>query len=284
MQGRSPSATWTVSYELPSCFTDNWSSAKVLAWTLLDIPNARILPPSDGRIEDHDRRSWWQTAVDLLMFGKGWIDLAQELQRWRMNDYFANDSVLSFVRNTWGETIIALEWYLLLHPRANETISGHVTGIRRQSPNYGLAGEKVDIATSTELFNQLLKVRDHHPAFKLVDVLLGKNSGEKFTKHGATTSGTDSAHLASHFSLQAGNWSPTIESSDELMIAGRSAVLTVAKYEGWYHKIHDLRRESHDPESTLTDIEIREITVLVSGMGYLGNFVFDDDLSCFIRG
>jgi hypothetical protein len=275
-------SSWIVTHQLPECFADSWSSAKVLAWKLLDIPDAQMSPATAMDHYGDNARSWWQAVVDILMYGKGWTDLARELRRWRMTGYIADDPVLSFVKNTWGEAIIALECYLVLHPKANELITQHVMSARGQKYTSSEVEHHVDASLADDLFNQLRRLSDEHPAHELIGVLISQNEIESRQNMNDMGS-TDSAHLSSHFRHDVAEWSPTIERGDSVILSGRSSVLELTRYEGWYHKLHDLRFESLKDDSSLTDIEITEVNVIIAGLGSLGNFVFDHDLLCFVR-
>ena len=289
MSEQRPQTTWIVSHELPTSFGDNWSSAKVLAWTLLDVSDVRIEMAPDSRFSVEDQYSWWLAAIELLTFGKGWGDLAAELRRWRMNNYVANDPVLKFVKNTWGETLVALEWYLLLHPYVRERVFQTVMAARGIQVKGDALSLERDAGFVVELFNRIENLPEHHPSMPFVRALIGDTANERMIEHVIKKTdefmlgSSDPAHLSSHFSQDGVEWSSRIEPTDSIALVANHAILTVEKYEGWYHKIHDLHRESTEPENGLTDKEITSITVFVKDLGCLGTFVFDEGMQCFIR-
>ena len=123
MSHEARSSMWSVNFPTPDSFLDDWTDAKALVWILLGIEGASLIPSRDN-IEPHSPsgRSWWQAAVDLLALGEGWADIAGELRQWRLRGYPPQGPVLSFVKSTWGDTIVALELYLSSHPWANANI------------------------------------------------------------------------------------------------------------------------------------------------------------------
>ena len=58
------------------------------------------------------------------------------------------------------------------------------------------------------------------------------------------------------------------------------AVLELAHYEAWYHKIHDLRRASLTGE--ITNHEISTVDVRIKGIGSIGVFEFNPSINAFV--
>ena len=282
MSDTSRATPWIVSYDLPTCFGDGWSAAKVLTWKLLDVPGAQLVPSPDLDDAFNDSRSWWQAVVDVLMYSKGWTNLAEELRRWRMYGYPADDPVLSFVKQTWGKTLIALEWYLATHPFAAEKICEQVTRARGLPYTEPHIDGRLDVSLIVDLTNQVQRLDRNHPAHNLMNLLVFNVELDELNEH-TSFGGSDSAHLALHFCVKDTHGAASRDPSMSVMISHHSAILYLEKYEGWYHKLHDLRFDSLNNDSYLTNIEITEVNVIITGMGSLGTFVFDESVSCFIR-
>jgi len=56
-----------------------WMHARALAWNLLDNPYVALQPILDDKAISG---GVWQSVLDLLAFGQGWIDIARELRNW----------------------------------------------------------------------------------------------------------------------------------------------------------------------------------------------------------
>jgi hypothetical protein len=92
--------------------------------------------------------------------------------------------------------------------------------------------------------------------------------------------GGDEAHLSPHFTHEWMEVSLRIEEGDTVRISNSYAVLELAHYEAWYHKIHELRRASLTGE--ITSEEISTVDVRVKGIGSIGVFEFNPSINAFV--
>ena len=165
MSHETRSSMWSVNFPTPDSFLDDWTDAKALVWILLGIEGASLIP-SRGNIEPHSPggRSWWQAAVDLLALGEGWADIAGELRQWRLRGYPPQGPVLSFVKSTWGDTIVALELYLSSHPWANANIANYVFEAREDAAARLTEPSEISARKLKELFELTQHAKVRHPA------------------------------------------------------------------------------------------------------------------------
>ena len=274
------SSMWSVNFPTPNSFLDEWTDAKALVWNLLGIEGASLIPSRDN-IELHSPsgRSWWQAAVDLLALGEGWADIAGELRQWRLRGYPPQGPVLSFVKSTWGDTIVALELYLSTYVWANSNIANYVFAAREGAAPRPTEPTEIGSRELQELFELTQHAKVRHPAGYLTSVLIDDSHRE--AQHlFVQQSGGDEAHLSPHFTHEWMEVSLRIEEGDTVRINNSYAVLELAHYEGWYHKIHDLRRASLTGE--ITSQEISTVDVRINGIGSIGVFEFDASINGFV--
>ena len=94
-----------------------WMHARALAWNLLDNPYVALQPI----LEDKSISGGvWQSVLDLLAFGQGWVDIARELRNW--NYQVIEEPVYSRITKDLGPALVALELYLNVFPKANQAI------------------------------------------------------------------------------------------------------------------------------------------------------------------
>ena len=271
---------WSVNFPTPDSFLDDWTDAKALVWILLGIEGASLIPSRDN-IEPHSPsgRSWWQAAVDLLALGEGWADIAGELRQWRLRGYPPQGPVLSFVKSTWGDTIVALELYLSSHPWANANIANYVFEAREDAAARLTEPTEISARKLKELFELTQHAKVRHPAGYLTSVLIHDSITESYDWNEGP-GGSDSAHLSAHFTHEWMEVSLRIEEGDTVRINNSFAVLELAHYEAWYHKIHDLRRASLTGE--ITNHEISTVDVRINGIGSIGVFEFSPSINAFV--
>ena len=274
------SSMWSVSFPTPNSFLDNWTDAKALVWNLLDIEGAALIPSRDN-IDPHSPsgRSWWQAAVDLLALGEGWADIAGELRQWRLRGYPPQGPVLSFVKSTWGDTIVALELYLSRYAWANSNIANHVFAAREGAVGRPTEPTEIGIRELQELFQLTQHAKVRHPAGFLTSVLIDDSITESYDWH-VDQGGSDNAHLSPHFTHEWKEVSLQIEEGDTVRVNNSYAVLELTHYEAWYHKIHDLRRASLTGE--ITNHEISTVDVRIKGIGSIGVFEFNPSINAFV--
>ena len=274
------SSMWSVSFPTPNSFLDDWTDAKALVWILLGIDGAALVPSRDN-IDPHtpSGRSWWQAAVDLLALGEGWADIAGELRQWRLRGYPPQGPVLSFVKSTWGDTIVALELYLSTYAWANSNIANYVFAAREGVAPRPTEPTEIGARELQELFELTQHAKVRHPAGHLTSVLIDDSHRE--AQHlFVQQSGGDEAHLSPHFTHEWMEVSLRIEEGDTVRINNSYAVLELAHYEAWYHKIHDLRRASLTGE--ITSQEISTVDVRIKGIGSIGVFEFNPSINAFV--
>ena len=280
MSHEARSSMWSVNFPTPDSFLDDWTDAKALVWILLGIEGASLIPSRDN-IEPHSPsgRSWWQAAVDLLALGEGWADIAGELRQWRLRGYPPQGPVLSFVKSTWGDTIVALELYLSSHPWANANIANYVFEAREDAAARLTEPTEISARKLKELFELTQHAKVRHPAGYLTSVLIHDSITESYDWNEGP-GGSDSAHLSAHFTHEWMEVSLRIEEGDTVRINNSYAVLELAHYEAWYHKIHDLRRASLTGE--ITNHEISTVDVRIKGIGSIGVFEFNPSINAFV--
>jgi hypothetical protein len=274
------SSMWSVNFPTPDSFLDDWTDAKALVWILLGIDGAALVPSRDN-IEPHSPsgRSWWQAAVDLLALGEGWADIAGELRQWRLRGYPPQGPVLSFVKSTWGDTIVALELYLSTYAWANSNIANYVFAAREGAAPRPTEPTEIGARELQELFELTQHAKVRHPAGFLTSVLIDDSITESYDWN-ESPGGSDNAHLSPHFTHEWMNVSLRIEDGDTARVNNSYAVLELAHYEAWYHKIHDLRRASLTGE--ITSQEISTVDVRVKGIGSIGVFEFNPSINAFV--
>jgi hypothetical protein len=187
--------------------------------------------------------------------------------------------VLSFVKSTWGDTIVALELYLASHAWANSNIANYVFAARESAT--GRSTERSEIGTPElqKLYELTQHAKVRHPAGYLTSVLIDDSHRE--SQHLVTKQDEgDGAHLSPHFTHQWMEVSLRIEEGDTVRVSHSYAVLELAHYEAWYHKIHDLRRASLTGE--ITSQEISTVDVRINGIGSIGVFEFDASINGFV--
>jgi hypothetical protein len=187
--------------------------------------------------------------------------------------------VLSFVKSTWGDTIVALELYLSSHTWANSNIANYVFEARESAAVRLTEPTEISAHKLKELFELTQHAKVRHPAGYLTSVLIDDSITESYDWN-KSPGGSDSAHLSAHFTHQWMEVSLRIEEGDTVRINNSYAVLELAHYEAWYHKIHDLRRASLTGE--ITSQEISTVDVRINGIGSIGVFEFNPSINAFV--
>ena len=99
-----------------------WTALLPVAWKMIPTNN-RLIHPSG----DHQAACcWWNTALHLLGLGMGWTNIATGLQNWRRLDYPTNHPILQLVFDSYGESIEALEAFLMMKPQRNLAFSNNL--------------------------------------------------------------------------------------------------------------------------------------------------------------
>ena len=253
-----------------------WNQAKGLVWPLLDLQGVTLKAPE--RIDDSPNFSWWLALLDLLVFGAGWTNVAEDLTKWRRGGYQTNGSpVLEFVKNNWGESVCALEYHLYRHKYSLATITEYALRSRGQEVRSPLPDSILEDYDRSNVHNTL-RFRDSSEGnWGLVSGLcLGEDRpGEDFCE-------SDCGHLSSHFALV---WEDKsvheLGPTDIFQFTDPVVIVTLESYEGWYSKIHEARKDFENDLDSL--IQINTISVHVEGLGYLGTFVYNKALGGFMR-
>lgn len=253
-----------------------WNQAKGLVWPLLDLQGVTLKAPE--RIDDSPNFSWWLALLDLLVFGAGWTNVAEDLTKWRRGGYQTNGSpVLEFVKNNWGESVCALEYHLYRHKHSLATITEYARRARGKEVSSRLPESILEDYDRSNVHNTL-RFRDSSEGnWGLVSALcLGENQpGENFCE-------SDCGHLAAHFALI---WEDKsiheLGPNDIMEVSKNFSIITLESYEGWYSKIHEARKDFENDLDSL--IQINTISVHVEGLGYLGTFVYNKALGGFRR-
>lgn len=280
---------WSVTYPPPSCFLDSWSWARGLVWGLVGIPGSRLIP-QESPFRDPSAtymaqsRSWWLAALDLLVFGEGWTDIPGNLTAWRQRDYSADTAILGFVARSFGPTIAALEAYLYAYEYARLAIAEYALRARQVSvADLDLSEPKRHIspAEGDELLNLVRNLESRHYAGHMIHHLLSPEDFDSWsTKDWIGHMPGDSAHLSPHFTNLWADVDNSVSPNDTVLFtADNSAILTTAQYEGWYHKLHELRRDTFN--GRLSETAVSRVTVRVMGLGWLGEFQYDETLAGF---
>jgi hypothetical protein len=253
-----------------------WNQAKGLVWPLLDLQGVTLKAPE--RIDDSPNFSWWLALLDLLVFGAGWTNVAEDLTKWRRGGYQTNGSpVLEFVKNNWGESVCALEYHLYRHKYSLATITEYALRSRGQEVRSPLPESILEDYDRSNVHNTL-RFRDSSEGnWGLVSGLcLGEDRpGEDFCE-------SDCGHLASHFALVWHDKSiKELGPNDIMEVSKHFAIITLESYEGWYSKIHEAKTSfERDLDS---NYQINNISVNVERLGHLGRFVFNKALGGFMR-
>ena len=270
-------------------FSDDptWSAARSLWWLLLDSEHVRVSLKSDD--SEMSRQAHWQGALDLLAFGKGWVQIPQELGRWREAGYPHSDPILRFIAINFGESIAYLELYLKLYAEAELAIRAYLL------PHGDANSELEVISYRADDINDLVSyvlARSMGPetstAAQHAGVFMPWLLQEKrkiFNDENLRSfdsGGWDPSHMSPHFSS---TWveAPTeFEPGDtiEVISASRWRV-EFTRYTHWYRKLNHLLTE--DQWSQFTDAEAQSVDVIVNGVGYLGTFVHDESSGRLVR-
>ena len=280
---------WSVTYPPPRCLVDPWSSARVLIWGLVGIPGSRLLPPelpfrdpSDTNIAQS--RSWWLAALDLLVYGEGWTDIAGDLTAWRQRGYGADTAILGFISRSFGPTIAALEAYLYAYDTARLSIAEYAARARQPAigdPDLRSPKRHISRAEGEYLLSLLHDLKSGHPEGCMIDQLFPSwDLNSWSTKDWIGHMPGDSAHLSPHFTNLWADVDNSLAPDDTVLFtADNSVILTTAQYEGWYHKLHELRRDTI--YGRLSKTIVSRVTVRVMGLGWIGEFEYNDTVAGF---
>lgn len=280
---------WSVTYPPPRCFIDHWSSARGLVWGLVGIPGSRLIPPYSPSRDPSDEhiaqsRSWWLAALDLLIYGEGWTDIPRDLTGWRNRGYRAETAILGFIARSFGPTIAALEAYLYGYETARLSIAEYARRARQpelEDPDHSELNRHISRSEGEELINFVRELTSRHHAGHMIDQLLRSWDFNSWsTKDWIGQMPGDSAHLSPHFTNLWADVDNSLAPDDSVLFtADNSVILTTARYEGWYHKLHELRRDTLN--GRLSEAVASRVTVRVTGLGWLGEFSYDGAVDGF---
>ena len=264
-----------------------WSAARSLWWLLLDSEHVRVALRSDDA--EMSRQAHWQGALDLLAFGKGWVQIPQELGRWREAGYPHSDPILRFIAINFGESIAYLELYLKLYADAELAIRTYLVphGDGNSEPEVAsYRPDDINDLVSYVLANSL------NPETSIVvphaQVFMSWLLQEKrkiFNDENLRTfdsGGWDPSHISPHFSNTWVEGSTEFEPGDTIEVLSDSRWrVEFARYTHWYRKLTQVLNE--DEWSQFTDNEPQFVDVFVNGVGYLGTFMHDERSGRLIR-
>jgi hypothetical protein len=232
-----------------------WNSLVPLSWKLLDLPGTRVPAPSGNQLESV--AGWWMPALHILAFGLGWTDLGKGLQHWREDGYRTDNPVLSFIYNTYGPSIQALEIWLM--HLAGAQLTENLKNLRTAETYRPSPRDFTFIEDADQRIRKFCGLSEIGPRHSLGAKLI--------------SGGTDPLHLTLHFP----EFEPLMREpdyQDEETDGGfeRPYVLRVASYNEWPSAL-----------AKSTGTYGRRTAVFVDGIGYLGIFAFDYDSKRWYR-
>jgi hypothetical protein len=261
----------------------DWLNARGLVWSLVDLLGVVAFPRVD---ESHKQAGHgvWQAALDLLAYGNGWVNIRRELNAWALQGFSVIDEpILARLKHDLGESLWALVWYLNEYPWASDQIENYLTSIQMrfvfpESERHTFEGRGPNFLDPQQI-RGLINDRGIRERFPFTSVLLDDDGGK------------DPAHLSPHFAFQG---APTPEREDLMLevITESHIQVEFRTYARWYERLHeelDLRSQGFTPQ----DLAIDELSVWVNpgliadiwvrGIGFLGQFVLDEERQRFVR-
>jgi hypothetical protein len=264
-----------------------WSAARSLWWLLLDSEHVRVSLNSDD--SEMSRQANWQGALDLLAFGKGWVQIPQELGWWRQAGYPHSDPILRFIAINFGESIAYLELYLKLYAEAELAIRAYLlphgdANSELEVISYGAddINDLVSYVLARSMGAETSAAVQHARVFMPWLLQEKRKIFNNENLRSFDSGGWDPSHMSPHFSSTWVEASTEFEPGDtiEVISASRWRV-EFARYTHWYHKLTQLLTE--DQWSQFTDTEPQSVDVIVNGVGYLGTFVHDESSGRLVR-
>jgi len=255
-----------------------WMHARALAWNLLDNPYVALQPILDDKAISG---GVWQSVLDLLAFGQGWIDIARELRNW--NYQVIEEPVFSRITKDLGPALVALELYLNVFPEANQAIARNLASFSIHGPQTErfMAPADSDYTFALGDFVEKAQIRERYPiTAPLLDVIdLGNFASNR---------DTDPAHLASHFNYDYVALSAEIDNSlSATQIGDNHFQVSFDTYPRWYESLHEYFSGNHSSRSTSSHVPVDAsdliVDVFVKYMGFIGQFHVDQNRSRFVR-
>lgn len=269
---------WTVKDEI-GVFDNETSfestNARALFWNLVDNPSVVSLP---SITEDNREmgKGVWLGVLDLLAYGCGWTNIRRELNWWAMGGFEVIDEpVFGRLNRDLGPALLALVWYLNKYEKAATRIESYLTSIGLPSftdEESGIYdGRGPDFLELSEI-ESYLEHQDIKQRYPVTAVLL---DGE----------GDDPAGLVRAFTFE------SLSEDDEdrtsvVEIDEHHLQIAFQNYSHWYRNLHRLvdefMVEAWGSEGLLSPRGFR-VDVWVRGIGFLGQFVFDEERNRFVR-
>ena len=257
-----------------------WMHARSLAWNLLDNPYVALQPILDNKLISV---GVWQSVLDLLAFGQGWVDIARELRNW--NYEVIDDPIYSRITKDLGPALVALELYLNVFPKANQAIAWNLSRFSIDGPEterYVVPAES-DYTFALGDFVEKAQIRERYPiTAPLLDVI---DLGNLWSNRDA-----DPAHLASHFNYEFIDFSaktgvPLPISATQ--VGANHFQVSFDTYPRWYESLHEyfLRNQSSRSTSGYMPVDASDLVVdvFVKYMGFIGQFHVDQNRGRFVR-
>lgn len=236
-----------------------WTALLPVAWKMIPTNN-RLIPPSG----DHQAACcWWNTALHLLGLGMGWTNIATGLQNWRRLDYPTNHPILRLVFDSYGESIEALEAFLVMKPQINLEFSNNLNFGHRYLVEEFLVIRFEDFDISTpERYLEQAKIRHRFDKrWRLAENLL--------------LGGTDPCHLSDHFPFGNGLNEGIIyeakhyEEPEFIFEFGPRIGIRIDSYQDFPYHLNRVREAfNSDMSSNLI------ISVFINSLGHLGDFAY----------
>lgn len=251
-----------------------WSAARSYWWLLLDAERLHVAPldPSTPSALNAP----WQGALDLLAFGKGWTDLPEELERWRIAGYPRADPILRFVTDNLGATVALLELYLKVFPWAETKIRQYLAeaGGATYPELENKTWNQIDLDGLAGTVRRVVMTEPNSASSHFVRMFMPWLLDPEGPLVAEVAWG-DESHMSVHFAHLWSGSPETSFASDDLVTCISDARWRVefARYTDWYAKLSHLLLE---PEwSQLADRAPGEVDVFIAGVGHLGSFGLD---------
>jgi hypothetical protein len=257
-----------------------WMHARSLAWNLLDNPYVALQPILDNKSISG---GVWQSVLDLLAFGQGWVDIARELRNW--NYEVIDEPIYSRITKDLGPALVALEFYLNVFPKANQAIAWNLSRFSIYGPETEryVAPADSDYTFALGDFVEKAQIRKRYPiTAPLLDVI---DLGNLWSNRDA-----DPAHLASHFNYEFINFSdetgvPLPLSATQ--VGANHFQVSFDTYPRWYESLHEYFSGNHSSRSTSgfmpVDASDLVVDVFVKYKGFIGQFHVDQNRGRFVR-
>lgn len=244
-----------------------WTALLPMAWKMIPTTN-RLVPPASDRHEA--ACCWWNTALHLLGLGMGWTDIAKGLQHWRNLGYPTDHPILRLVHKSYGESIEALEAFLVMKPQINLEFSNNLNFghpyVAEEIPL--IRFDDFDISSPKRYLEQAKNRHRFDKRWKLAgNLLLG---------------GTDPCHLSDHFPFGNGLNQGIIyeakhyEDPEFIFEFGPRIGIRIDSYQDFPYHLNRLR-ETFNPDQSSNLV----ISVFINSLGHLGDFAYDSETNRF---